>query len=339
MRFRPHSIALLVLTLASAVACGPAAARETTLHNASFDPTREFYVDYNRAFASYWRQRTGDAVDIRMHHGGSGEQVRAIVDGLSADVATLALAADIDALAGAGLLDPDWRTRLPHDSVPYTSTVVLLVRKGNPQRIHDWSDLVRPGVGVVTPDPRTSGGGRWNYLAAWAWASRTYRDGPQVLDWMRRLFAHVVVADAGARGATRSFVEGGHGDVLLAWESEALRLLADPHTSQALEIVYPSLSIRAEPQVALIDRNVDAHDTRACADAYLRYLYSPTGQRLAAQHHYRPSDPSQVPASQRARFRAVPMVTVDAAFGGWQHAQRVHFAAGGLFDHVVGAAR
>ncbi|MEN5117394.1 sulfate ABC transporter substrate-binding protein [Luteimonas sp. TWI662] len=339
MRSGPHSIALLVLTLASLVACSHAAARETALYNASFDPTREFYVDYNRAFASYWRQRTGEAVDIRMHHGGSGEQVQAILGGLDADVATLALAADIDALAQAGLLAADWRTRLPDASVPYTSTIVLLVRKGNPQRIHDWGDLVRPGVRVVTPDPRTSGGGRWNYLAAWAWASRAHRDGTQVLDWMRRLFRNVVAADAGARTATTTFVEGGRGDVLLAWESEALRLLADPRTSQALEIVYPSLSIRAEPQVARIDRNVDAHGARERADAYLQYLYSPTGQRLAAQHHYRPVDPSQVPASQRARFRAVPIVTVDAAFGGWQHAQRVHFAAGGLFDHVAGAAR
>ncbi|KLJ01024.1 sulfate ABC transporter substrate-binding protein [Luteimonas sp. FCS-9] len=338
MSLRPPSIALLVLALASAVACGGAAAQETTLHNASFDPSREFYVDYNRAFASYWRQRTGGTVDVRMHHGGSGEQVRAIAGGLEADVATLALAADIDALAQSGLLAADWRTRLPHAGVPYTSTVVLLVRKGNPQRIHDWGDLVRPGVGVVTPDPRTSGGGRWNYLAAWAWASRELRDGAQVLDWMRRLYRNVVVADAGARAATTSFVEAGRGDVLLAWESEALRLLADPRTSQAFEIVYPSLSIRAEPQVAVIDRHVDAHGTRVAAEAYLCHLYSPTGQRLAAQHHYRPSDPRHVPASQRARFRAVPMVTVKAAFGGWPDAQRVHFAAGGLLDRVAGTA-
>ncbi|MET0327333.1 MAG: sulfate ABC transporter substrate-binding protein [Luteimonas sp.] len=317
------------------LASGASQARETVLHNASYDPTREFYVDYNRMFATWWRQQRGEDVEVSMSHGGSGAQTDAVLAGQRADVVSLATAGDVDRLAVAGLLAVDWRARLPHRSAPYTSTVVFLVRRGNPKRIADWGDLVRDDVDVVTPDPKTSGGGRWAYLAAWAWASREYRDGGQVLAYMRRLFANAVASRAGARGATLAFVGEDHGDVLLAWENEALRQLTDPEHNQAFEIVYPSLSIRAEPAVAVLDRNADRDGVRALADAYLQHLYAPPAQSLAAQHHYRPSRPEAVPASLRARFRALPMVDIDSAFGGWPRAQAVHFADGGLYDHIA----
>lgn len=317
------------------LASGAAQARETVLHNASYDPTREFYVDYNRMFATWWRQQRGEDIEVSMSHGGSGAQTDAILAGQVADVVSLATAGDVDRLAAAGLLAVDWRERLPQRSAPYTSTVVFLVRRGNPKRIADWGDLARHDVDVVTPDPKTSGGGRWAYLAAWAWASREYRDGGQVLAYMRRLFANAVASRAGARGATLAFVGEAHGDVLLAWENEALRQLTDPERNQAFEIVYPSLSIRAEPAVAVVDRNADRDGVRALADAYLQHLYAPPAQSLAAQHHYRPTRPEAVPASLRARFRAIPMVDIDSAFGGWPQAQAVHFADGGLYDHIA----
>ncbi|MCD9029255.1 sulfate ABC transporter substrate-binding protein [Luteimonas sp. BDR2-5] len=327
-----------LLLLCLAACCAHADGRDIVLRNASYDPTREFYADYNAAFANHWRQRTGDNVEVEQSHGGSLRQAEAVADGLDADVVTLALSSDIDLLAAAGLLPADWQQRLPHNSAPYSSTVVFLVRKGNPRDIRDWGDLARPGLRVVTPDPKTSGGGRWNYLAAWAWASRAYRDGGQVLGYMRRLYANAADLPAGARGATDAFVGQAGGDVLVAWENEALRTLTDPATNRHFEIVYPSLSIRAETPVAVVDRHADAHGNRQVAEAYLRWLYSPTGQRLAAQHHYRPAVPDAVPPSQLARFRSLPLVTVDSAFGGWRKADAVHFADGGLFDSIREAA-
>lgn len=312
-----------------------AAAQDKTLLNVSYDPTREFYAEYNRAFVAHWQRETGETLTIRASHGGSGKQARAVIDGLEADVVTLALSGDIDAIAEKGkLLPADWQTRLPHNSSPYTSTIVLLVRKGNPKGIKDWGDLAKPGVGVITPNPKTSGGARWNYLAAWTWAAREYRSGGKVLDYMRRLFGNVPVLDAGARGATTTFVERGIGDVLIAWENEALLTLADPKIRREFEIVVPSISIRAEPPVAWVDRNVERRGTRKQAEAYLRWLYSAEGQRLAAKHHYRPSEPSLVPAAAVAKFPKVTQVTIDDAFGGWAKAQAAHFADGGFFDQI-----
>jgi sulfate transport system substrate-binding protein len=270
-----------------------------------------------------------------MSHGGSGKQARAVIDGLQADVATLALSGDIDAIAEhGGLLPKNWQSRLPHNSAPYTSTIVFLVRQDNPKKIRDWGDLAAPGVGVVTPNPKTSGGARWNYLAAWAWGMREYGDEERVLDYLRALFANVPVLDTGARGATTTFVERGIGDVLLAWENEALLTLADPALRGRFRIVYPSLSIKAEPPVAMIDANVGRRGTRAVALAYLEHLYSPQGQRLAARHHYRPALPEAVPAAERAHFATLPQVTIDAEFGGWAQAQARHFADGGTFDQI-----
>ena len=324
-----------VLGLAMVLAGGVASAKDAQLLNVSYDPTREFYAEVNRTFAAQWKQQTGETLDIRASHGGSGKQARAVIDGLEADVVTLALAADIDAIATNGkLLPTNWQTRLPHNSAPYTSTIVFLVRKGNPKQIRDWGDLVKPGVGVITPNPKTSGGARWNYLAAWAWASQQYRDGDKVVDYLTRLFGNVPVLDTGARGATTTFVERGIGDVLLAWENEALLTLNDAGTRGKFEIVVPSLSIKAEPPVAWVDKNVDRHGTRKQAEAYLRFLYTPEGQRLAAKHGYRPAEPDKVPAAERSRFPQVKQVTIDAAFGGWKKAQAEHFADGGFFDRI-----
>jgi len=323
------------LGLAMALATGLAHATDVQLLNVSYDPTREFYADVNQTFAAQWKQQTGEALNIRASHGGSGKQARAVIDGLEADVVTLALAADIDAIATNGkLLPSDWQKRLPHNSAPYTSTIVFLVRKGNPKQIRDWSDLVKPGIGVITPNPKTSGGARWNYLAAWAWASQEYRDGDKVVDYLTRLFKNVPVLDTGARGATTTFVERGIGDVLLAWENEALLTLNDADTRDKFEIVVPSLSIKAEPPVAWVDKNVDRHGTRKVAEAYLHFLYTPEGQRLAAKHGYRPAEPDKVPGAELARFPQVKQVTIDTAFGGWKKAQAEHFADGGFFDKI-----
>ena len=326
---------LCALLLGLAGVAGSAGAQVVELLNVSYDPTREFYAEFNQAFAKTWRAETGQAVTVRMSHGGSGKQARSVIDGLQADVVTLALAGDIDAVAAnSRLLARDWQRRLPHNSSPYTSTIVFVVRKGNPKRIEDWGDLARPGVGVITPNPKTSGGARWNYLAAWTWASREYRKGALVLEYMRKLFGNVPVLDTGARGATTTFVERGIGDVLVAWENEALLTLAGGDAAAKFEIVYPSLSIRAEPPVAVIDGNVDRHGTRQVAEAYLRHLYSPEGQALAARHHYRPARPQSLPAQATARFRPIPLVTIDEAFGGWTRAQKLHFADGGFFDQI-----
>lgn len=325
----------IVLGIALALVGTTASARDIELLNVSYDPTREFYAEVNQDFAAQWKQQTGETLKIRASHGGSGKQARSVIDGLEADVVTLALAADIDAIATNGkLLPANWQTRLPHNSAPYTSTIVFLVRKGNPKQIRDWSDLVKPGVGVITPNPKTSGGARWNYLAAWAWASQEYRDGGKVVDFLTRLFKNVPVLDTGARGATTTFVERGIGDVLLAWENEALLTLSEADTREKFEIVVPSLSIKAEPPVAWVDKNIDRHGTRKQAEAYLRFLYSPEGQRLAAKHGYRPAEPDKVPAAELARFPQVKQVTIDSAFGGWKKAQAEHFADGGFFDKI-----
>jgi sulfate transport system substrate-binding protein len=329
------TLRMTLALLAAVLIGGNAVAKDVELLNVSYDPTREFYSEVDRAFAAQWKQDTGQTLSVRASHGGSGKQARAVIDGLEADVVTLALAADIDAIASNGkLLPANWQSRLPHNSAPYTSTIVFLVRKGNPKGIKDWNDLAKPGVAVITPNPKTSGGARWNYLAAWAWAAREYRDGDKVLDYLTRLFKNVPVLDTGARGATTTFVERGIGDVLIAWENEALLTLAQPDTRGKFEVVVPSLSIRAEPPVAWVDKNVAKHGTRKQAEAYLRFLYSPAGQRLAARHFYRPAEPDKVGAAELARFPKLPQVTIDEAFGGWKKAQAAHFADGGFFDKI-----
>jgi sulfate/thiosulfate transport system substrate-binding protein len=319
--------AALILSLAAA----PMRAQE--ILNVSYDPTRELYQDVNAAFARYWQGKAGKAVTIQQSHGGSSKQARAVLDGLEADVLTLALAYDIDAVADGGLLAKDWQKRLPHRSAPYTSTIVFLVRKGNPKGIRDWSDLVRPGIAVITPNPKTSGGARWNYLAAWAYALR--RPGGNettARDFVTRLFRNVPVLDSGARGATTTFVQRGMGDVLLAWENEAFLSIKELG-SDKVEIVVPSLSILAEPPVALVDKVADRKGTRAVAQAYLEFLYTPEGQEIAARHHYRPRLEA-VARKYAAAFPAINLIGIDDVFGGWQKAQKTHFADGGVFDQI-----
>jgi len=326
---------LFGMALALPVFAGLANGKDKELLNVSYDPTREFYAEFNKAFAADWKAKTGETVAIRASHGGSGKQARSVIDGLEADVVTLALSADIDVLATNGkLLPANWQARLPHNSAPYTSTIVFLVRKGNPKGIKDWGDLAKPGIGVITPNPKTSGGARWNYLAAWAWASREYRDGDKVVGYLTRLFKNVPVLDTGARGSSTTFVERGIGDVLLAWENEALLTLNDASTRGKFEIVVPSISIKAEPPVAWVDKNVAKHGTRKQAEAYLRFLYSAKGQALAAKHFYRPAEPDKVPAALLAQFPEVSQVTIDGAFGGWKKAQAEHFGDGGFFDRI-----
>ena len=339
MKSMPLKYMLFTLALGLALV-GPASAKDVELLNVSYDPTRELYQDVNQAFAAQWKQQTGQTLTVRASHGGSGKQARSVIDGLEADVVTLALAADIDAIATNGkLLPANWQGRLPHNSAPYTSTIVFLVRKGNPKGIKDWDDLAKPGVAVITPNPKTSGGARWNYLAAWAWASQQYRDGGKVLGYMGRLFKNVPVLDTGARGATTTFVERGIGDVLVAWENEALLTLDDADTRSKFQIVVPSISIRAEPPVAWVDKNVARHGTQKIAEAYLRFLYTPQGQQIVAKHFYRPAEPDKVPAAALARFPEVKQVTIDAAFGGWKKAQAEHFADGGFFDQIYQPGR
>jgi sulfate transport system substrate-binding protein len=326
------ALALIVILSGSA-----ARAATVTLLNVSYDPTREFYEDYNKAFATYWRGKTGDTININQSHGGSGKQARAVIDGLEADVVTLALAYDIDALAiQGGLIPANWQARLPMNSTPYTSTIVFLVRKGNPKNIHDWSDLVRPGISVITPSPKTSGGARWNYLAAWAWAlSQPGGSEASAEMFVKKLYHNVPVLDSGARGATVTFVQRGIGDVLLAWENEAY-LAVKELGSAKFDIVAPSLSIVAEPPVSIVDQNVDLHGTRRIAEEYLKYLYSQRGQEIAAQHFYRPRD-AAVAARYASQFANIPrLVTIDAVFGGWTRAQATHFADHGTFDRIYG---
>jgi sulfate/thiosulfate-binding protein len=309
---------------------------DSTILNVSYDPTRELYKAVNEAFAKDWKAKTGENVTIEQSHGGSGKQARAVIDGLQADVVTLALAADIDAIAKeSGKIKPDWNARLANNSAPYTSTIVFLVRKGNPKAVKDWDDLVKPGIQVITPNPKTSGGARWNYLAAWAYADQKYgHDEGKDKEFIANLYSHVPVLDTGARGSTTTFAQRGIGDVLLAWENEAF-LALDELGADKFEIVVPSLSIKAEPPVAVVDANVDAKGTRKVAEAYLKFLYTPEAQKLIAHNYYRPSDPKSADAKDLARFPDVKLVSIDdPLFGGWAKAQPKHFADGGIFDQV-----
>lgn len=322
---------LLGLSLLTASATHAA---DITLLNVSYDPTRELYQEYNAAFAKYWKAKTGDTLTVKQSHGGSGKQARAVIDGLEADVVTLALAYDIDAIGEkAKLIPADWQKRLPHNSSPYTSTIVLLVRKGNPKGIKDWGDLIKPDVGVITPNPKTSGGARWNYLAAWAYALKQPSGNEKTAqEFVKKLYANVKVLDSGARGSTTTFVERGIGDVLLAWENEAYLALKELGPDK-FEIVTPSLSILAEPPVSIVDKFVDKHGTRKVANAYLDYLYSPEGQDIAGKNYYRPTD-KKVAARYAKQFAPVKLITIDEIFGGWQAAQKTHFADGGTFDQI-----
>jgi len=312
-------------------------AAPTELLNVSYDPTRELYQQVNAAFAKRWQASTRQPVTIRQSHGGSGKQARAVIDGLPADVVTLALGQDVDAIAQKGLIAPNWQKRLPNNSTPYYSTIVLLVRKGNPKNIRDWDDLIRPGVKVITPNPKTSGGARWNYLAAWGFAQKKYGSPQQAKLFMAKLLRNVPVLDSGARGATTTFVERGQGDVLIAWENEAL-LAVNKLGRGKFEIVVPSVSVLAEPPVAVVDKVVDRKKTRAAAEAYLKFLYTPEAQEIIARNYFRPRNP-QVAAKYKAQFRNVPLFTIDRNFGGWARAQRVHFNDGGLFDQEFEAAK
>jgi sulfate transport system substrate-binding protein len=334
MRGRGLGLAVAI-GLAATASLGTAHAKSITLLNVSYDPTRELYRAINAAFVDQWKSKTGDDVTINQSHGGSGAQARAVIDGLGADVVTLAVASDIDALVTNGnLLPKDWQKRLPDNSTPYTSTIVFLVRKGNPKHIADWSDLVKDGVQVTTPNPKTSGGARWGYLAAWAYAAHL----PGASDdsakaFIKTLYKNVPVLDTGARGSTITFAQRGIGDVLLAWENEAY-LVLDEFGKDKFDIVYPPSSILAEPPVAVIDKNVDKHATRAVAEAYLNFLYSKTGQEIEAKNHYRPRDP-EIGASFSAAFPALKLYTVDGDFGGWTATQAKHFADGGVFDQIT----
>ncbi|MFI8382880.1 sulfate ABC transporter substrate-binding protein [Pseudomonas sp. NPDC079086] len=335
MSIRRFAFAALASALTIAEAAGPAAAAETLL-NVSYDPTRELYSEFNTAFNKHWQAQGNEAITIQQSHGGSGKQARAVIDGLRADVVTLALSGDIDELYKLGKLIPeDWQTRLPDASTPYTSTIVFLVRKGNPKGLKDWDDLVKPGVEVITPNPKTSGGARWNFLAAWAFAQQKYGSEAKAQEFVGQLYKNVPVLDTGARGSTITFVNNNIGDVLLAWENEAFLALKE-EGGDNFEIVAPSLSILAEPPVAVVDENVDKKGTRKVAEAYLNYLYSDEGQRLAAKHFYRPRN--QAIASEFAeQFTALKLVTVDKDFNGWKTAQPKFFNDGGVFDQIYQA--
>ena len=332
------SIAILALTL-GVTAGAQSAPKPVTLLNVSYDPTRELYEDFNQQFAAYWKNKTGQEVTIRQSHGGSGKQARSVIDGLQADVVTLALAYDIDQISEkGGLLPADWQKRLPDNSSPYPSTIVLLVRKGNPKHISDWGDLTKPGVTVVTPNPKTSGGARWNYLAAWAWALQQPGGSEATAkDFVTKLYKNVPVLDAGARGSTTTFVERGIGDVLVAWENVALLAIKELGPGK-FELVAPSLSILAEPPVAVVDKYAGKHGTKEVAQAYLQYLYTDAGQEIAAKHFYRPRS-AAVAARYTAQFPKLKLITVDQIFGGWKKAQTTHFADGGVFDQIYQPGR
>jgi sulfate transport system substrate-binding protein len=328
------SLALFALAAGTSPAAAQNGGKPVTLLNVSYDPTRELYEDFNQQFASYWKGKTGQTVTVRQSHGGSGKQARSVIDGLEADVVTLALAYDIDQIAEkGGMLPANWQTRLPNNSSPYTSTIVLLVRKGNPKGIKDWGDLAKPGISVITPNPKTSGGARWNYLAAWAWALRQPGGNEaSARAFVTKLYKNVPVLDAGARGSTTTFVERGIGDVLIAWENEALLAIKELGPGK-FEMVAPSLSILAEPPVAVVDKVANKHGTKAVAQAYLEYLYTDVGQEIAAKHFYRPRSQA-VAAKYAAQFPKVQLVTVDEVFGGWKKAHATHFADGALFDQI-----
>jgi sulfate/thiosulfate-binding protein len=330
---RRSRILLLVAALAATIAAPAAAQNKITLLNVSYDPTRELYQDINGAFAKSWQAKTGQGVTVNQSHGGSGKQARAVIDGLQADVVTLALAYDVDALSRIGKLIPaDWQKRLPNNSTPYTSTIVLLVRKGNPKHVRDWDDLVRPGISVVTPNPKTSGGARWNYLAAWGYAKRKGGTDEKAQDFVAKLYKNVPVLDSGARGATTTFVQRGIGDVLIAWENEAL-LATEKLGKDQFEIIVPSVSILAEPPVSIVDKVVDKRGTRKVAQAYLEFLYSAEGQEIAARHYYRPQQ-AAVLAKYAKTFPKVTLFTIDEVFGGWTKAQKAHFDDSGIFDRI-----
>ena len=307
---------------------------ETTILNVSYDPTRELYQDFNKQFITNWKKISGEDLAIKQSHGGSGKQARAVLDGLDADVVTLALAYDIDVLADKGLVSKDWQKKFKDNSSPYTSTIVFLVRKGNPKGIKDWYDLIKPGVEVITPNPKTSGGARWNYLAAWAYAlKQPGGNDVKAKEFVKKLFANVKVLDSGARGSTTTFSERGIGDVLIAWENEAYLAVKELGPDK-FEIVTPSISILAEPPVAVVDKVVDKKGTRKVATAYLEQLYTPAGQEIAAQNYYRPRDP-KVATKYANQFAKVKLVTIDQVFGGWQKAQKAHFNDGGIFDEII----
>jgi sulfate/thiosulfate-binding protein len=327
----------LLIALSSAVFIGGTAsvaqAAEITLLNVSYDPTRELYVDINKAFAEYWKKKTGNDLKINQSHGGSGRQARAVIDGLAADVVTLALAGDVDQIANQGkLLPQNWEERLPNNSAPYTSTIVFLVRKGNPKRIKDWGDLVKPGISVITPNPKTSGGARWNYLAGWAWAKKQPGGSDETAkDFIRKLYKNVPVLDTGARGSTTTFVQRGIGDVALSWENEAWLAIKELGPDK-VEIVIPSVSILAEPSVSVVDKVVLRRGTRAVAEEYLKFLYTPEGQEIAARNYYRPRN-AEVAAKHQELFPKLDLVTIKD-FGGWDKAQKEHFGDGGVFDQI-----
>jgi len=318
--------------LAALIWTTTAFAADVTLLNVSYDPTRELYVDFNKAFATAYEKQTGKSVEIKQSHGGSGAQARAVIDGLKADVVTLALAYDIDAIAAKGLVTSDWQKRLPSNASPYTSTIVFLVRKGNPKGIKDWGDLLKPGVEIITPNPKTSGGARWNYLAAWGFAEKKFGSAEKAKEFVAELYKHVPVLDTGARGATVTFVERGVGDVLLAWENEAYLALRE-FGKDKFEIVAPPLSILAEPPLAVVDSVADKKGTREVAEAYLKFWYTKEGQEIAARNFYRPRDP-EIEKAHADSFAKVELFTIDAVFGGWTRAQKEHFGEGGVFDQI-----
>ncbi|KQM75711.1 sulfate ABC transporter substrate-binding protein [Xylophilus sp. Leaf220] len=333
MPIRRDFIKIPLAALVAGVLSLPALAQSVNLLNVSYDPTRELYVDYNKAFAKHWKEKSGQDVSVKQSHGGSGKQARSVIDGIDADVVTLALGGDIDAIVkNGGAVKADWQKRLPHNSAPYTSTIVLLVKKGNPKGIKDWDDLVKPGVQVITPNPKTSGGARWNYLAAWEFAKRKYGGDAQAKEFVGKLFKNVPVLDTGARGSTITFVQRGVGDVLLAWENEAFLALKE-FGADKFEIVVPSISILAEPSVAVVDKNVDKKGTRAAAEEYLKYLYSDEGQEIAGRNYYRPTG-DKAKAKYESQFPKLTLVTIDQAFGGWGKADKDHFADGASFDQI-----
>jgi sulfate transport system substrate-binding protein len=342
--FRPARVSLthtgryavclvMVVAVLACASAGAVAQQMVTLLNVSYDPTRELYVDFNAAFAKYWKGKTGQDVSVKQSHGGSGKQARSIIDGLDADVATLALAGDTNAVVkNGGWIAPDWQKRLPHNASPYTSTIVLVVREGNPKRIRDWDDLVRPDVKVITPNPKTSGGARWNYLAAWEFAKRKYGGDAKAKDFVARLFANVPILDTGARGSTITFAQRGQGDVLIAWENEAF--LLEKEFGSKFDVVAPALSILAEPAVAVVDKNVDKKGTRAVAEEYLKYLYTEEGQDIIGKNFYRPAVSAKAQAKYAKQFAKIKLFSIDEAFGGWEQADKAHFADGASFDQI-----
>jgi sulfate transport system substrate-binding protein len=327
---------LLKLALAAAlatVAFGASAQKAVELLNVSYDPTRELYVEFNAAFAKHWKAKTGQDVTIKQSHGGSGKQARSIIDGLDADVATLALAGDTNAVVkNGGWINADWQKRLPHNASPYTSTIVLAVREGNPKNIKDWDDLIRPDIKVITPNPKTSGGARWNYLAAWEFAKRKFGSDAKAKEFIAKLYANVPILDTGARGSTITFAQRGQGDVLIAWENEAY--LLEKEFGAKFDVVAPSLSILAEPAVAVVDKNVDRKGTRAVATAYLEYLYTEEGQDIAGKNFYRPAVSEKAKAKYAKQFAKIKLFSIDEAFGGWEKADKEHFADGASFDQI-----